>query len=192
VFVPRFTRAAEMAQKRFNIEIDIAAELQRYREFVPQITPMIVDGVDMVNSAYEDGKKILLEGANGVMLDIDYGTYPYVTSSHPYCGGGVTGLGIAPHKVSGLSFSVRWLVLVVVVDGWFAAVVVVAAAAVAAVCSTCMATASSSVVNPFFRAYILCECTISCPVSVLLKHTYTHILTRSLSFIGCRIGHHSG
>mmetsp|Transcript_9199 Transcript_9199/g.28478 ORF Transcript_9199/g.28478 Transcript_9199/m.28478 type:complete len:435 (-) Transcript_9199:84-1388(-) len=98
VFKPRFTRAAQMAQTRFGIEIDIEAELQRYREFATQLTPMIVDGVDLVNSALESGKKCLLEGANGVMLDIDLGTYPYVTSSHPYSGGGVTGLGIAPQK----------------------------------------------------------------------------------------------
>lgn len=51
-----------------------------------------------VNNAFDDGKRILIEGANATMLDIDYGTYPFVTSSNPSIGGIVTGLGLAPRK----------------------------------------------------------------------------------------------
>ncbi len=48
---------------------------------------------------YDDGRKILIEGANATMLDIDFGTYPYVTSSNPSIGGVLTGLGIAPNRL---------------------------------------------------------------------------------------------
>jgi hypothetical protein len=54
---------------------------------------MIVDGVHYVNEAYNSGKKIISEGANAVMLDVDFGTYPYVTSSTTTSGGIATGLG---------------------------------------------------------------------------------------------------
>ena len=52
-----------------------------------------------INDAYDEGKRILIEGANATMLDIDFGTYPYVTSSNPSIGGVVAGLGIAPNKL---------------------------------------------------------------------------------------------
>ena len=52
-----------------------------------------------VNSAYDEGKRILIEGANATMLDIDFGTYPYVTSSNPSIGGVIAGLGLAPNKI---------------------------------------------------------------------------------------------
>jgi len=55
--------------------------------------------VHYVNSAYEEGKRILIEGANATMLDIDFGTYPYVTSSNPSIGGVIAGLGLAPNKI---------------------------------------------------------------------------------------------
>lgn len=65
--------------------------------FIPEsIKHMILDGVHYINQAMRDGKKILIEGANATMLDIDFGTYPYVTSSSPSIGGVCTGLGIAP------------------------------------------------------------------------------------------------
>lgn len=48
---------------------------------------------------YDEGRKILIEGANATMLDIDFGTYPYVTSSNPSIGGVLTGLGVAPNKL---------------------------------------------------------------------------------------------
>jgi hypothetical protein len=51
-----------------------------------------------VNDAHSQGKRILIEGANATMLDIDFGTYPFVTSSNPSIGGIVCGLGLAPAK----------------------------------------------------------------------------------------------
>ena len=54
--------------------------------------------MSMINDAYDDGKRILVEGANATMLDLDFGTYPYVTSSNPSIGGVAVGLGLAPNK----------------------------------------------------------------------------------------------
>lgn len=63
------------------------------------IRPLLRDGVSLVNDYLEQDKKILCEGAQGLMLDIDFGTYPYVTSSSPSSGGVCTGLGVAPRHV---------------------------------------------------------------------------------------------
>jgi adenylosuccinate synthase len=59
---------------------------------------MLADTVDYMNTAVEEGKRVLVEGANGTMLDLDFGTYPFVTSSNPSIGGIITGLGLAPNK----------------------------------------------------------------------------------------------
>jgi adenylosuccinate synthase len=59
----------------------------------------IVNGEYLINQYLEDGKTILGEGAQGTMLDIDFGSYPYVTSSNTICAGACTGLGLAPRKI---------------------------------------------------------------------------------------------
>ncbi|KAL9651012.1 hypothetical protein ABK040_015114 [Willaertia magna] len=81
-------------------EYDADAELKSLREvYVP--TLMIIDTVSYLHKAiYVEGKDVLLEGANAVMLDIDFGTYPFVTSSSPCVGGACTGLGIPPTSIS--------------------------------------------------------------------------------------------
>jgi len=56
--------------------------------------------VTRINDALTQGKKVLAEGAQGVMLDIDFGTYPYVTSSNPSTGGVCTGLGVPPQRIT--------------------------------------------------------------------------------------------
>jgi len=63
---------------------------------------LIVDGVTLVNRSLDQGKNLLAEGAQGVMLDIDFGTYPFVTSSNPTPGGVCSGLGIAPERISSM------------------------------------------------------------------------------------------
>ncbi|KAL4430209.1 hypothetical protein ABPG74_014768 [Tetrahymena malaccensis] len=60
---------------------------------------MITDTVVLLNEAIKSGKRVLVEGANACLLDIDFGTYPYVTSSNTSIGGVCTGLGIAPHHI---------------------------------------------------------------------------------------------
>ena len=57
---------------------------------------MIVDSVHYINKAYGEGKRIMVEGANATMLDIDFGTWPYVTSSNASIGGAVTGTPTPP------------------------------------------------------------------------------------------------
>ncbi|MBW2989776.1 adenylosuccinate synthetase [Candidatus Woesearchaeota archaeon] len=78
----------------------------RISEFVKQdnteakrLRPFVKDTYTLLDKAIEDKKNILIEGAQGTMLDIDHGTYPYVTSSNPTAGGQCTGLGIGPTKV---------------------------------------------------------------------------------------------
>ena len=65
-----------------------------------QLLPMICDSVSLVNQYLDDGKNVLLEGAQANMLDINYGTYPYVTSSSPTSAGVCEGAGVAPQKLN--------------------------------------------------------------------------------------------
>ncbi len=65
----------------------------------PKIAPYIIDSVSYLNQAITQKKELLLEGAQGTMLDVDHGTYPFVTSSNPTAGGACTGSGIGPTKI---------------------------------------------------------------------------------------------
>ena len=83
-------------------QAELLEELESYKA---KLAPFITDTTQMVWSALDDNKKILLEGAQGTMLDIDHGTYPYVTSSATVSAGACTGLGINPKdigKVTGI------------------------------------------------------------------------------------------
>ena len=64
-----------------------------------RLLPHVVDGVAYLHDRLEAGKRILIEGAQGTLLDVGYGTYPYVTSSHTIAGGACTGLGIGPTAI---------------------------------------------------------------------------------------------
>jgi len=64
-----------------------------------RLTPHIVDGVAYMHAALDAGKRILAEGAQGTMLDVGFGTYPYVTSSHTLAGAATIGLGIGPKTI---------------------------------------------------------------------------------------------
>jgi adenylosuccinate synthase len=64
-----------------------------------RLAPHVVDGVAYIHDRLKGGKRILLEGAQGALLDVGYGTYPYVTSSHTIAGGACTGLGIGPGAI---------------------------------------------------------------------------------------------
>jgi len=84
------------------LEDELLAELEGYKA---KLAPFITDTTQMVWKALDAEKKILLEGAQGTMLDIDHGTYPYVTSSATVSAGACTGLGINPKdigKVTGI------------------------------------------------------------------------------------------
>jgi adenylosuccinate synthase len=66
-----------------------------------KLAPFVTDTATMLNKAVREGKAILLEGAQGTMLDLDFGTYPFVTSSSATAGGAATGTGLAPKLISG-------------------------------------------------------------------------------------------
>ncbi|MBT8221070.1 MAG: adenylosuccinate synthase [Bacteroidia bacterium] len=83
-----------------EIEFDLAGEETKWFESIEVLKSIKqVDGVYYINNAIASGKKILAEGAQGSMLDIDFGTYPYVTSSNTIASGVCNGLGIAPTKI---------------------------------------------------------------------------------------------
>ncbi|MBN1996802.1 adenylosuccinate synthase, partial [candidate division KSB1 bacterium] len=77
-------------------KIDTEKIIHDYIEFDQKIDDYVTDTTVLLNNAIDEGKNLLVEGAQGTMLDIDYGTYPYVTSSNPTAGGACTGLGISP------------------------------------------------------------------------------------------------
>ncbi|HMB92236.1 MAG TPA: adenylosuccinate synthase [Rhodothermales bacterium] len=80
-------------------ELNVEAMIEEYIEFDQQIDPYVTDTSLYLNTALSEGKHVLAEGAQGSLLDVDFGTYPFVTSSHPTAGGACTGLGIPPTAV---------------------------------------------------------------------------------------------
>lgn len=72
---------------------------EKFMKLSEKIKHRIIDGVVEINEAIEKGKTVLFEGAQALMLDIDYGTYPYVTSSSPTSGGVTVGTGVSPRKI---------------------------------------------------------------------------------------------
>ena len=88
----------------FNVSesIDYIGIREQYREFAHRIRPLVCDTARLLNDAIRDGKRILFEGAQGAMLDIDHGTYPFVTSSSATAGGACTGAGVPPTKIGGV------------------------------------------------------------------------------------------
>jgi len=84
---------------------DVAQLLEMYLDFGRQLADRITSGTLFINEQIRAGKRVMFEGAQGTMLDIDHGTYPFVTSSNTVVGGICTGLGVAPkhiHKVIGV------------------------------------------------------------------------------------------
>ncbi|MDD2496695.1 MAG: adenylosuccinate synthase [Desulfitobacteriaceae bacterium] len=73
--------------------------IKQYGEFTEEIKDLIADTSVLINDMVDAGKKVLFEGAQGTMLDVDHGTYPFVTSSHPVAGGACIGAGIGPTKI---------------------------------------------------------------------------------------------
>ncbi|MGY6172423.1 adenylosuccinate synthase [Candidatus Mycoplasma pogonae] len=78
-------------------ELNAEEIAQKYYQVGQEIAPYLIDTVDLLNRAYDKGEKIILEGAQGILLDIDYGTYPFVTSSS-IIAAAISGTGLAPQK----------------------------------------------------------------------------------------------
>ncbi|GAA6024425.1 hypothetical protein JCM11491_001730, partial [Sporobolomyces phaffii] len=78
---------------------DTEGEILRYKELARRLKPFVVDGPSFIHDALRSNKRILVEGANALMLDLDFGTYPFVTSSATGIGGVCTGLGLPPRAI---------------------------------------------------------------------------------------------
>ncbi|MCX7879632.1 MAG: adenylosuccinate synthase [Ignavibacteria bacterium] len=94
-----FEEKVRFIEKIFNKTIDIENTIDEYIEAIKQIKNFTFDTCYFLNQKIKEGKKILIEGAQGTLLDIDHGTYPFVTSSNPTAGGACTGLGVPPNKI---------------------------------------------------------------------------------------------
>lgn len=79
--------------------LDPAKMYEEYARAAERIAPFIADTSRLLNRAIDDGKSVMFEGAQGTLLDIDHGTYPFVTSSSATAGGAVTGTGVGPTKI---------------------------------------------------------------------------------------------
>ncbi len=79
--------------------VDADAVIREMREAAAYLCPYVTDTVPLLNAAWRQGRTILFEGAQGTMLDIDFGTYPFVTSSNPTSGGACVGTGLPPQAV---------------------------------------------------------------------------------------------
>jgi len=82
--------------------LETAGLLEQYLELAAHIRGLVADTAVLLNDALDGGESLLIEGAQGTMLDIDHGTYPYVTSSSATSGGASAGLGIAPTRIGGV------------------------------------------------------------------------------------------
>ena len=90
----------DLLSKMYGLEgLDVEEIIKTYLEFDKRINKFIKDVPVYLNNAISEGKSILLEGAQGALLDVDHGTYPFVTSSNPTAGGACTGTGIPPNKI---------------------------------------------------------------------------------------------
>ncbi|WP_278506948.1 adenylosuccinate synthase [Ligilactobacillus animalis] len=90
-------------QKMYDYEgepLDFETIYNEYYEYGQRIKKYVADTSVILNDALDNGGHILFEGAQGVMLDVDHGTYPFVTSSNPIAGGVTTGSGVGPEKVN--------------------------------------------------------------------------------------------
>jgi adenylosuccinate synthase len=82
--------------------LETAGLLEQYLEIAAHLRGLVADTGVLLNDALDKGETVLFEGAQGTMLDIDHGTYPYVTSSNATSGGVATGLGVAPSRITGV------------------------------------------------------------------------------------------
>jgi len=99
-FTEKFTRLCEYHKRIFpELQLNVDEELKRYKDYAEVLRPMVEDTVVTLYNELNKGSKILVEGANASMLDIDFGTYPYVTSSNCGVGGACTGLGLPARSI---------------------------------------------------------------------------------------------
>ncbi len=89
-----------IAHALFGTEpLDPRSMYEEYARFAEQLAPYVADTAELLNHAIDNGEKVMFEGAQGALLDIDHGTYPFVTSSSATAGGAVTGTGVGPTRI---------------------------------------------------------------------------------------------
>jgi adenylosuccinate synthase len=107
-FERRFRELCDYHERAYpGLEIDVEEQLEYYKKIAPRVKEFTVDTIALCNQQFDEGKRILVEGANAAMLDIDFGTYPFVTSSNPSVGSVLTGLGVSPRKLRGIYGTVK-------------------------------------------------------------------------------------
>lgn len=89
----------ELERLYSHAPLDYDEILAEYEGYASRLAPYVTDTIVLLNEELDAGKKVLFEGAQATMLDLDYGTYPYVTSSHPVSGGIGIGAGVAPGRI---------------------------------------------------------------------------------------------
>jgi adenylosuccinate synthase len=104
-----FSQKLEVALKEKNailtkiynrLPMDAKKIIEEYSGYAERLAPRIADTSLLVWNALRDGKRVVFEGAQATMLDVDHGTYPFVTSSNPVAGGACTGAGVGPREIS--------------------------------------------------------------------------------------------
>jgi len=99
----RITRANRLLEMMGSAErASLEAHIELLERLAPRLLPLAADTGLMVHRAIRDGRRVLLEGAQGALLDVDHGTYPYVTSSNTTSGGAAVGAGIGPTAINGV------------------------------------------------------------------------------------------
>ena len=86
----------------YGAALEVEGLADEYLRYAERLRPLMVDASALLNGVLDEGKSVLFEGAQGTMLDIDYGTYPFVTSSNATSGGACTGLGVPPTRINGV------------------------------------------------------------------------------------------
>jgi adenylosuccinate synthase len=86
----------------YGAELESAGLLEESLRQAERLRPYVTDTAELLNHALDEGRSVMFEGAQGTMLDIDHGTYPFVTSSSATSGGAATGCGVAPTRFTGV------------------------------------------------------------------------------------------
>jgi len=99
IYKERLQTKNETIKRLGGTVIDVEQSYLEYQEIANRIKPYVTDTIELLNEEVKQGKKLLFEGAQGALLDIDFGTYPFVTSSNPSGGGVSIGSGVGPTNI---------------------------------------------------------------------------------------------
>jgi adenylosuccinate synthase len=86
----------------YSVALMVEGLADQYLAYAERLRPLVADAAQLINDTLNEGRSVLFEGAQGSLLDIDHGTYPFVTSSSAAAGGACTGLGVAPTRINGV------------------------------------------------------------------------------------------